>query len=290
MKKFAVIGTGGYVAPKHFKAIYNTGNQVVAAHDISDSVGFMDRFSCNIPFFTDTQKFVDFCRDLASKDELHYVTICTPNHTHQLYAHIGMDIGCDVVCEKPLALYPSDLFYLKKKEKRSGRRVNAILQSRLHPLLIDLRKEIKEPCDKPHDVVLQYVTARGDWYHTSWKGDEKLSGGLMCNIGVHLVDVMSWIFGRITSFDTLQYKPEKVEGVLYTPLATIKYLLSIEKTSVPTEPVRTIYVDGRVINLSEFFSDLHTKSYEEILQGKGFGVDDARVAIECIDMIRKENT
>lgn len=298
MKTFALIGAAGYIAPRHMKAIKETGNKLVVAIDKCDSVGIIDSYFPEADFFIEFERFdrhVDKLRRNGKK--IDYVSITTPNYLHDAHIRWALRSGCDAICEKPLVLNPWNVDALKVIEKETGRKVNTILQLRLHPAIIKLKekveKELKENPNKVYDIDLTYLTSRGKWYFISWKGDEKKSGGIATNIGIHFYDMLTYIFGDVEE-NIVHLKTEYANaGFLKLKHANVRWFLSVIYDYIPDEikekgqrTYRSITVDGEEIEFSGGFTDLHTKSYEEILKGNGFGLDDAKKSIEIVSTIR----
>ena len=297
MKNFALIGAAGYVAPRHMQAIKVTGNRLVAALDPSDSVGVIDSYFPNSDFFTEFERFdrhIDKLHRSASDYQVNYISICSPNYLHDSHARFALRCGADAICEKPLVLNPWNIDGLQEIEKDTGRRVNTILQLRLHPSIIALREGVEmAKGDSKHEVDLTYITSRGHWYLRSWKGDEKKSGGIATNIGVHFFDMLHFVFGGLQQNDVHYSSPTKAAGYLEYENARVRWLLSIDVDDVPEKArgdgmrtYRSITCDGKEIEFSGGFADLHTRSYEEILSGRGFGLEENRVAIETVAGIR----
>ena len=292
MKNFALIGAAGYIAPRHMKAIKDTGNNLYAAYDKFDSVGIVDSFFPKCSFFSQYELFE---RHISkTKEHLDIVSICTPNYLHDAHIRFGLREGADVICEKPLVLNPWNIDSLKAIEQESPGRVYTILQLRLHKAIIDLKKRIEEgPADKVYDVDLTYITSRGSWYYTSWKGDENKSGGVATNIGVHFYDMLSWVFGKVSSSVVHISTHDRVAGFLEFERARVRYFLSIDYNTIPEEikasgkrTYRHLTMQGEEIEFSEGFTELHTDSYRDILAGRGFGLDDVRDCIEIVHNIR----
>ena len=295
MKNFGLIGVGGYIAPRHLRAIKDTGNCLVAAYDKFDSVGIMDSYFPAASFFTEQELFDRHCTKLQNTDQhIDYISICTPNYLHDAHIRYGLRLGADVICEKPLVLNPWSIDALIKEEKATGHRINTILQLRLHQSIVALKKKIDEgPKNKIYDVDLTYITSRGNWYYTSWKGDVHKSGGVATNIGVHFYDMLSWIFGKVTRNTVHISSHDRVAGYLEFERARVRYFLSINADHLPPNAVqgekrtyRTIKIDGEELEFSVGFTELHTESYKLILDGKGFGIEDARNAINIVYDIR----
>ena len=297
MKKFAIIGVAGYVAPRHLLAIQATENKLVAAYDPNDSVGIMDSYFPDADFFTEFERFdrhVDKRRRAQAGREIDYVSICSPNYLHDSHMRFALRSGADAICEKPLVLNPWNIDGLAEIEADTGHRVNTILQLRVHPAIIALRDRIaKEKSDTKHDVDLTYITSRGHWFHQSWKGDVHKSGGIATNIGVHFFDMLHYIFGALQDNVVHLNTPSKAAGYLEYEHARVRWFLSVDVEDVPAvqreagqRTYRSITADGEAIEFSGGFTDLHTRSYEEILAGRGFGLEENRTAIEAVSAIR----
>lgn len=294
---FALIGAAGYIAPRHLAAIRDTGNRLIAALDPNDSVGILDRFFDEVDFFTEFERFdrhAEKLRRLGENHRIHYVSICSPNYLHDAHIRFALRIGAHAICEKPLVLNPWNLDVLEELESESGKQVFTILQLRLHPVLIALREKIaQENVSKKHDVELTYITSRGKWYFFSWKGDEKKSGGIATNIGIHFFDILLWIFGSLEYSELHLYSASKASGYLELEKAKVKWFLSVDKNDLPpnvreqNKPTyRSIRVDGEEVEFSEGFENLHTSVYRAILEGKGFGIQEARPSVELTYQIR----
>lgn len=292
MKKFALIGAAGYIAPRHLKAIKDTSNTLIAAYDIFDSVGILDSFFPNSVFFTEFELFDRHCMGL--KDPIDYVSICTPNYLHDAHISFALRLGANAICEKPLVLNPSDIDSLSNIEQNTGKKVYNILQLRLHNSIKELKKRIEDgPKDKVYDVDLTYITSRGNWYYSSWKGDSSKSGGVATNIGVHFYDMLSWIFGPVKENIVHIYTHDRASGFLGLEKARVRYFLSINEENLPKNAVngekrtfRSITVDGKEFEFSDGFTELHTESYRQILAGNGFGLNEARNSINIVHTIR----
>lgn len=303
MKNFALIGASGYIAPKHMNAIKQTENQLVAALDSSDSVGIIDSYFPNARFFTEFERYdrhIDKLRRQNSNDAIQYVSICSPNYLHDAHIRFAFRSGAEAICEKPLVLNPWNLDGLQEIEEATGRKVFNILQLRLHPSIIKLRKEInaspKQNSNK-YEVDLTYITSRGRWYLVSWKGDESKSGGIATNIGVHFFDMLHWLFGRLQRNEVHLYTPYKASGYLEYENARVRWFLSIDANDLPQQCIqknqrtfRSVNISGEEIEFSGGFTDLHTQSYQQILDGKGYGIDEARTAIQTVHDIRHIKT
>lgn len=292
---FALIGAAGYIAPRHIKAIAETSNSLIVAHDISDSVGRLDNYFPDAEFFTDRRDFFAFCRDCRSSGHrIDYTSICTPNHTHASFSKESLRLGTDVICEKPLALSVAELESLMKVENETGHKVYNILQLRLHDSIAALRRRIgRESADTVHDVDLTYITSRGKWYHASWKGDIEKSGGIATNIGVHFYDMLQWVFGSVRRSVVHVMTPDTVAGYLELDKARVRYFLSINASTLPAavreagkRTWRTLSIDGEEFEFSDGFTDLHTESYRRILAGEGFRIGEAIGCIDTVERIR----
>lgn len=296
-KNFALIGAGGYIAPRHMKAIRDTGNRLVAALDPSDSVGILDSFSHDIAFFTEFERFdrhADKLRRQGEDKRLHYVSICSPNYLHDAHIRFALRSGADAICEKPLVLNPWNIDALGEIEKETGGKIYNILQLRTHPAIIALREKVAH-CKKKekYEVDLTYMTTRGRWYFTSWKGDLAKSGGVASNIGIHFFDMLMWIFGEVKHHEVHLAEDAKMAGYLELEKANVRWFLSVDRTDLPQETkaagkttFRSITVDQEEFEFSEGFTDLHTIVYEEILAGRGFGIEDARPSINLVYELR----
>ncbi len=299
MKNFALIGAAGYIAPRHMKAIKETGNNLIAALDPYDGIGIMDSNFPEAHFFTEFERFDRFVdkwhRDTGKKIE--YVSICSPNYLHDSHIRFALKSGADAICEKPLVLNPHNIDQLKIIEEETGQKVYNILQLRLHDSIIALKervtKELKENPNKIYDIDLTYLTSRGKWYFVSWKGDESKSGGIASNIGVHFYDMLTWIFGEVEENIVHIKTPYANAGYLKLKNARVRWFLSVNYDYIPDEikaqgqrTYRSITVDGDEIEFSGGFTDLHTKSYEHILNGGGFGLDEAYGSIKTVSTIR----
>ncbi len=298
MKNFALIGAAGYIAPRHMKAIKDTGNNLVAAMDRCDSVGIIDSFFPEADFFIEFERFdrhIDKLRRKGTKVD--YVSICSPNYLHDAHIRFALRNQADAICEKPIVLNPWNIDALEEIEKESGKNIYNILQLRLHPSIIALKekvqRELKEDPNKIYDIDLTYLTSRGKWYFISWKGDESKSGGIATNIGVHFYDMLSWIFGEVKENIVHIKTPFANAGYLKLKHANVRWFLSVIYDYIPDEikqkgqrTYRSITVNKEEIEFSGGFTDLHTRSYEEILKGNGFRLSEARNAIEIVSTIR----
>jgi UDP-N-acetyl-2-amino-2-deoxyglucuronate dehydrogenase len=296
-KNFAITGVGGYVAPRHLKAIQDTGNQLVAAVDPADSVGILDRYFNDVSFFTEFERFdrhIEKLRRLHDERHIHYLSICSPNYLHDAHCRFALRVGADAICEKPLVLNPWNLDALAELEQESGRKINTVLQLRVHPALIALKEKLaKEPPTDKHEVELTYITSRGRWYLVSWKGQDERSGGLATNIGIHFFDLLIWLFGSTVKSEVHVSTANTASGYLELEHARVKWILSIDRDLLPAEAKsnnqpthRSITFDGEEIEFSGGFTDLHTEVYRRMLAGSGFGLDDARPSIVLAHDIR----
>ncbi len=295
MENFALIGLAGYIAPRHLRAIKETGNRLVSAYDKFDSVGIMDSFFPDASFFVEQELFDRFNNRLRNTDDaISYLAVCTPNYLHDAHCRYGLKLGANVICEKPLVLNPWNIDALQEIEKETGHKVYNILQLRLHESIIELKKKVdEEPKDKIYDIDLTYITSRGLWYYTSWKGDERKSGGIATNIGVHFYDMLTWIFGAVQKNIVHVNTHDRCAGYLELARARVRYFLSINGALLPANAVqgekrtyRTINIDGEEFEFSAGFTELHNESYREILAGRGFGLEEVRNCIQIVHDIR----
>lgn len=295
MKNFVLIGAGGFIAPKHLKAIKDTGNNLLAALDKHDSVGILDSYFPRAEFFTEFERFDRHCEKLRrSNTPIDYVSVCSPNYLHDAHVRFGLRIGADVICEKPVVLNPWNVDALMEIEKETERKVYTILQLRLHPAIIALRERILNgSAEKKYKVDLKYITARGNWYQSSWKGDIYKSGGITTNIGIHFFDLLLWIFGDVKDSIVYQHGIETASGKLELAKAEINWLLSIDDGQLPEEvkkaenwTYRSFFIDGEEVEFSDRFAELHTKSYEEILTGHGCILSETKRVIQLLHDIR----
>lgn len=295
MKDFALIGAAGYIAPRHLKAIKNTGNNLSAAFDPFDSVGIMDSYFPNVDFFVEFERFDRHIEKLKRKNRpIDYVSVCSPNYLHDSHIRFGLRNNADVICEKPIVLNPWNIEALQEIEKETGKNIFSILQLRLHPSIIALREKVLNgPKDKVYDVDLTYLTSRGHWYYTSWKGDVSKSGGIATNIGVHFYDMLTWIFGGVKNNIVHIHTHDRAAGYLDLENARVRWFLSINEDTIPEEvraqgkkTYRSIQIEGQELEFSDGFTDLHTTSYEGILSGEGFRIGETKTAIEIVHDIR----
>jgi len=293
---FALMGVAGYIAPRHLKAIKDVNGNLIAALDKHDSVGILDSYFPDTDFFVEFERFDRHIEKLKREKNtiLDYVSICTPNYLHDAHIRMALRSGANAICEKPLVLNPWNLDALLAIEKETKSKVYTILQLRLHPSIIALKNKIEnEPSDKIHEIDLTYLTSRGNWYLTSWKGDVSKSGGIASNIGVHFFDMLSWIFGDVIVNKTHIHSHDRAAGYLEFEKARVKWFLSVDYDILPEaikskkqRTYRSITVDDEEIEFSGGFTELHTKSYHEILAGNGFGLKDARSSIDIVHAIR----
>ena len=295
MKNFALIGAAGYIAPRHMKAIGDTGNNLIAAYDPFDSVGIIDSHFPNADFFTEFERFDRHIDKLKRKgNSLDYVSICSPNYFHDSHCRFGLRQGADVICEKPIVLNPWNIDALQEMENETGKNIYNILQLRLHPSVIELKKKVDAaPKDKVFDIDLTYLTSRGSWYYTSWKGDLEKSGGIATNIGVHFYDMLMWIFGSVKQNIVHLHTHDRAAGYLELERARVRWFLSINYDVIPEKvkktgarTFRSITIGEEEFEFSGGFTELHTRSYQEVLNGNGFRIGEARRAIELVHDIR----
>ncbi len=295
MKNFALLGVAGYIAPRHLKAIKETGNDLIAAYDKFDSVGIMDSYFPNASFFVEFERFDRHIEKIKRNGTLlDYVSICTPNYLHDAHIRMALRRGADAICEKPLVLNPWNVDALQDIQEETNQKVNTILQLRLHPSIKQLKSKIDySQTDSKHEVDLTYITSRGSWYDISWKGDESKSGGVATNIGIHFFDMLHWIFGEIQENEVHLYESHRASGYLEFQKARVRWFLSIDDQDLPEDiaekgqrTFRSISINGEDLEFSSGFTELHTESYKQILEGKGFGIQDARTSIDIVHQIR----
>lgn len=293
--KFALIGASGYVAPRHMKAIQDTGHDLIAALDPHDAVGVLDNYFLNTNFFTEIERFDRHLEKLKRKGTgIDYLSVCSPNYLHDAHIRFGLKLGADVICEKPLVLNPWNLDALLEIEKETGKKIYTILQLRLHPEVIKLKQKINDgPKDKIYEISLEYLTTRGPWYNFSWKGDESKSGGIATNIGIHFFDMLIWIFGDVLISDVYNQNINTASGYLKLERANVNWKLSTDYNELPKEikekgakTYRALLIEDEIFEFSGGFNDLHTKTYEQIVNGNGFGLNETRKAIELVAGIR----
>jgi UDP-N-acetyl-2-amino-2-deoxyglucuronate dehydrogenase len=296
MKNFAITGVGGYIAPRHLKAIHETGNRLVAAADPHDAVGVLDRFEFDVRFFNEIERFdrhLEKLRRGPAEQRVDYVSICSPNHLHDAHIRLALRVGASVICEKPLVINPWNLDALQEIERETGGQVKTVLQLRVHPQLMALRERLLTDRSRRHTVCLTYMTARGPWYDVSWKGNHERSGGIVTNIGIHFFDLLLWLFGGVQSSEVHARELHRAAGFVALERADVQWFLSTDIRDLPFTPqpgvkttFRSITVDGDEIEFSEGFTDLHTRVYQDVLAGGGYGIDDARPSIELTSSIR----
>lgn len=297
MINFALVGAAGYIAPRHLAAIHNTNNRLVAALDPNDSVGVLDRYFPDALFFKEPERFdrfLDKRRRLSSEDQIHWVSICSPNYLHDAHIRIALRNGCSVLCEKPLVINPWNLDALSEIEAESGKVVNAVLQLRYHKPLQELKSKLERQVSRTRsDIVLTYVTKRGRWYDVSWKGNEVKSGGVVMNIGVHFFDLCIWLFGEVHENIVLLKSDRRMSGVMELEHARVRWFLSVEGNDLPPgypqqgkSAYRSITIDGEELEFSDGFTDLHSEVYKQALAGNGFGIKDARPSIQAVYDVR----
>jgi UDP-N-acetyl-2-amino-2-deoxyglucuronate dehydrogenase len=297
MANFAIIGVGGYIAPRHLEAIKDLGHNLVAAYDTKDSVGIMDRYFPDCMFFTEFERFESYVDSLqGSSNALDYVSICTPNYLHSSHIKFALRNNAHAICEKPLVLHASDIDELVELEKKSGKKVFTVLQLRVHDAILALKKKIDSENRSNYKIELNYMTSRGQWYLESWKGDVKKSGGLTTNIGVHFFDMLTWIFGKAVEVNVEYKDAVREKGFVKLEKASVNWELTIDRKRLPKEALdagkttfRSIKIDGVEFEFSEGFTELHKRVYTDILSGKGYGVEAARPAIEIVEKIREMN-
>lgn len=297
MKNFALIGAAGYIAPRHLKAIKETGNHLIAATDPHDSVGVLDQYFNDVSFFTEFERFDRHLEKEKRKNNSHkidYISVCSPNHLHDAHIRFALRIGADAICEKPLVVNPWNLDSLEEIENETGKRVYTILQLRVHESLIELKNQLNNSSKvKRQQVVLTYITSRGPWYHYSWKGNIEKSGGIATNIGIHFFDLLYWLFGEEIKSEVHLSQKDKMSGFLQLKNADVSWYLSTDRNDLPREftsrgknTFRAITIDGIDVDFTHGFENLHTEVYKNILVGKGFGIADARESINMVYNIR----
>ena len=296
--RFGLIGAAGYIAPRHMKAIKETGNELVAALDLNDSVGIIDSYFPDADFFIEPERYDRHLDKLRrTKDQkLDYVSICSPNYLHDAHVRMALRNEAHAICEKPLVLNPWNVDALEELQEESGKQIFNILQLRYHPEILKLKKKVEEePADKIHDIELTYITSRGRWYFMSWKGNDEKSGSVATNIGVHFFDMLSWIFGKPTENIVHIYEHDRAAGFMQLEKARVRWFLSVNSELLPEDikkkgqrTFRSITVDGEEMEFSGGFTDLHTVSYQEILRGNGYGPADSRQSITLVHDIRNK--
>jgi UDP-N-acetyl-2-amino-2-deoxyglucuronate dehydrogenase len=296
VRNFGLTGAAGFVAPRHLRAITDTGHRLIAAVDPHDSVGILDRFAPSARFFTEIERFdrhLEKLRRGPDEGRVHYLSVCSPNYLHDAHIRMALRCGADVICEKPVVINPWNLDALQRLEEETGRRINTVLQLRLHPALIALKAQLDAGGARRHEVELTYVTSRGPWYFVSWKGNAERSGGLATNIGIHFFDLLIWLFGPVERCEVHLRDEGRASGAIECARARVRWFLSVLRDDLPgggaggdRPTFRSITVDGGAVEFTEGFTDLHTRVYEEALAGRGFGLDVARPSIELAHRIR----
>ena len=295
MANFAVIGVGGYIAPWHLDAIKECGHKLVTSYDSKDSVGIMDRYFPDCQFFTEFERFATFVdKAKGTKDQVDWISICTPNYLHADHIRFALRNGANAICEKPLVLHTKDIDDLVKVEKETGKKAYTVLQLRVHDAVKAMKEKVQRENKDLYNIELEYMTSRGQWYHASWKGDERKSGGLSTNIGVHFFDMLTWIFGSVKEIRMEKRGPSLEKGFVRLEKAKVNWLLTIDRKNLPAEAAmagkttyRSIKIDGEDFEFSEGFTELHKIVYKDILSGGGYGISDARPAIEIVEKIRE---
>ena len=294
MPNFALIGVAGFIAPRHLQAIRETGNTLVAATDPNDSVGILDRYSFDVKFFREIERFDRFlekARRGPAEARVDYISICSPNYLHDAHVRLALRVGADAICEKPLVINPWNLDALEELEHESGQRVYTVMQLRLHPDLVAAKRRLDEqpPKQRPQ-IVLTYITARGGWYGVSWKGSEERSGGLAANIGIHFFDLLLWMFGSMKRCQVHFKDSQRMAGYLELERADVRWFLSIDRNDLPSEAsgttFRSLTIDEEKLEFSEGFTGLHTRVYEATLAGQGSTIADARPSIALVHEVR----
>jgi UDP-N-acetyl-2-amino-2-deoxyglucuronate dehydrogenase len=298
--RFALIGAAGYIAPRHMKAIKETGNDLVAALDRNDSVGVIDSYFPDARFFTEFERFDRHIEKQRRQNgnKIDFISICSPNYLHDSHIRFALRIGANAICEKPVVLNPWNVEALQEIEREQGKKTSVILQLRHHPSIMALKQKVdSEPANGKYDIELTYITSRGRWYLVSWKGDAEKSGGIATNIGIHFFDMLNWIFGPVQYNIVHMEQPTKAAGFLEFQKARVRWFLSIDRDDLPTPPekgkpatFRSIKMNGEEFQFSEGFTDLHTRSYEEILAGRGYSLEDAKAAVDIASNIRRSRS
>ena len=296
LKNFALIGAAGFIAPRHMRAIKYVGGNLSVALDPFDSVGVIDSFFPKASFFTEIERFDRHLDKVRRSDEgsVNFVSICSPNYLHDAHIRLALRNGANAISEKPLVLNPWNVDALSEIEKESGKKIYTILQLRHHPVILSLKQEIENQKDnKIHDIDLTYITSRGAWYHRSWKGNLEKSGGIATNIGVHFFDMLAWIFGPLEESHVHVQEADRAAGILYLKKARVRWFLSVDSNTLPVDckengktTYRSISIDGKELEFSDGFTDLHNVSYQSILMGDGFGLEDSRASVELSHLIR----
>jgi UDP-N-acetyl-2-amino-2-deoxyglucuronate dehydrogenase len=292
MKNFAFIGLGGYIAPRHLQAINDTGNQLLLAYDVNDSVGIIDRYFPEAKFTTEFEIFDDLLQRTKSQRPIDYISVCSPNYLHCAHSAYSLRNAADVICEKPLVLTEDDLRYLEEAQQQTGKRVHTILQLRLHEAVLAMKEKVSKLSERK-EIDLTYITSRGDWYHKSWKADSRKSGGLATNIGIHFFDMLTWIFGEVEENIVHLQNDNSCAGFLRLEKADVKWFLSIDKKNLPKvanekgmTTFRSLQIGGEEFEFSSGFTELHTKCYKDIMQGGGFGLEEAKPSLKIVQAIR----
>ena len=291
---FALMGVAGFIAPRHLEAIQFNNGSLLAAMDPNDSVGILDRYFPHAKFFVSFERFERFIyKQRATENPIEFMSICSPNHLHDTHCRFSLNNGANAICEKPLVLMPNNLERLREAEQETGKRIFCILQLRLHSKIIALREMVQQAQNKRYQVSLEYITSRGPWYDISWKGDESKSGGVLFNIGIHFFDMLLHVFGPMTAFKLDRLTNNTASGMLICAQADITWKLSTNRDDLPKncdQPTfREIKIDGQALEFSDGFTDLHAQSYEAILNGRGFGLDEVKPSLELVDAVRKSN-
>ena len=291
---FALMGVAGFIAPRHLEAIQSNNGELLAAMDPNDSVGILDRYFPHAEFFVSFERFERFIyKQRATENPVKFMSICSPNHLHDTHCRFSLNNGANAICEKPLVLMPSNLERLREAEQETGKRIFCILQLRLHSKIIALREMVQQDQNKRYQVSLEYITSRGPWYDISWKGDESKSGGVLFNIGIHFFDMLLHVFGSMAAFRLDRLTKNTASGKLTCAQADITWKLSTNRDDLPKNcdkpTFREIKIDGQALEFSDGFTDLHAQSYEAILNGRGFGLDEVKPSLELVDAIRKSN-
>ncbi len=293
MIRFAITGIAGYIAPRHLQAIKDTNNILIAATDPHDSVGIIDRYFPQASFFTEFERFdrhLEKLRRSSPECAINYLSICSPNHLHDAHTRLAFRLDADAICEKPLVIKPTNLDALQVLEEEYDKRVYNVLQLRMHDKIKALKDSIAiSDKNKKHNIILTYITSRGMWYKYSWKGNIEKSGGVSTNIGIHFFDMLIWIFGKVQESQIHIFEENRTSGFIELENANIRWFLSIDENDLPQEAkeknqrtYRSILIDGKEVEFSDGFTDLHTKVYTDILNGSGYGIEDARPSIELV--------
>ncbi len=294
-KNFAIIGVAGYIAVRHLKAIQDTGHTLLAGLDPSDSVGIIDSYFPEADFFVEFERFDRHIEKLSRQDrQVDFISICSPNYLHDSHIRFALRSQANAICEKPLVLNPWNYDGLADYEKETGKKVYNVLQVRLHPSILALREKImKAPRENIYDITLTYITSRGSWYHYSWKGNTQKSGGIATNIGIHFFDMLIWIFGDVRQNLTHLLEYDKASGYMELEQARVRWYLSLDRNDLPADMMengqrtyRSIVIDGEEFEFSDGFTDLHSQTYKEILEGRGFGLEESKKSLETVYTIR----